>query len=367
MRRRSGRSVNGNGRRVKAARALWLSGALCASGIAGAAQVQEPLAAPGAGDAASAESQADFRVVSGFAEFAGSEANARSLVTGLRLGSEIMLTARARTGQTDTSIRFMPSTRPMGYGNVRIALGLAQEQLAQLGITQPTPGQIKAALSGGAVTSRADARGTPVLLPGVLPMHAHGMGWSRIAAVLGLNLGHAMSGRPRSPLPAARGADPAPAGITSHAAASASAPTPARVGAARRSRASTSTPTGAAAGVSRTVVAKPAEPVKRRAGSAQATEAPVSTAARAAGDPVMVPIGKIDTKLRRPGGERPQKSERSGPAPTNRAEHAVAGPVAAVLVEGPQIKPNLVTGKARAEPLGAAAADGGPEPAAPTD
>jgi len=35
-------------------------------------------------------------------------------------------------------------------------------------------------LAGGAVTSRG-ARSTSVLLPGVLQMRAHGMGWHKIA------------------------------------------------------------------------------------------------------------------------------------------------------------------------------------------
>ena len=41
----------------------------------------------------------------------------------------------------------------MGYGNVNIALRLAQASLAEHGIRNPTPEQLKAALNGGTVTN----------------------------------------------------------------------------------------------------------------------------------------------------------------------------------------------------------------------
>ncbi|MGH8633087.1 MAG: hypothetical protein ACRET7_03035, partial [Burkholderiales bacterium] len=123
-------------------------------------------------------------------------ANARSLVAGLRQGNEITLTAPAAGGQPGTATRFTPPTRPMDYGNVRIALALAREQLAQLGVDRPTPTQIKVALAGGGVASHVSGRATaPVLLPGVLQMRAGGMGWAKIADTMGFRLGPAMSGK----------------------------------------------------------------------------------------------------------------------------------------------------------------------------
>ena len=40
----------------------------------------------------------------------------------------------------------------MGFGNVYISLALAKQQLSTLGITQPTPQQLQAALTGGTIT-----------------------------------------------------------------------------------------------------------------------------------------------------------------------------------------------------------------------
>ncbi len=174
------------------------------------AQVEAPTPSPttvttlgGAG------SQAETRLVNSFTTFAGSEENARSLVTGLRQGSEITLSAPtpavpAGTGatpavQTSTGVTFTPPTRPMGYGNVRIALSLAREQLAQQGITQPTPEQLQAALMGSTVTSGTGTAVTTTSFPGVLQMRADGMGWGQIANSMGVKLGHVMSGRTSLP------------------------------------------------------------------------------------------------------------------------------------------------------------------------
>jgi len=142
------------------------------------------------------ESQPQARLVSGFSGFAGSEQNARSLVTGLRQGNAITLNATGTEGSgAGESVTFTPATRPMGYGNVRIALALAQEQLAQNGITQPTPDQIRAALAGGTLASGVGEPGTTTRLQGVLQMRADGMGWGRIAQSMDVKLGAVMSGR----------------------------------------------------------------------------------------------------------------------------------------------------------------------------
>ncbi len=139
------------------------------------------------------------RLVSEFGAFTGSEANAQSLVTGLRNGTPITLTSpatgsAATTTTTTTSLTFDPPTRPMGYGNVFISLALAQEQLASYGITNPTPQQLQAALTGGTITIGSGTTARTVTLQGILAQRADGMGWGAIAKSLGMNLGHVVSG-----------------------------------------------------------------------------------------------------------------------------------------------------------------------------
>ena len=173
---------------------LWVA-VLCAWGAGAHAQQPATSTTTVVTTTGAGETPAQAKLVSSFTAFAGSEENARSLVTGLRQGSEITLTPRATGGTpggTNTATTFTPQTRPMGNGNVRIALSLAREQLAREGITQPTPAQIQAVLVGsppnGAGTS------TPTQ-PGILQMRADGMGWGQIANGMGIQLGHDMSGR----------------------------------------------------------------------------------------------------------------------------------------------------------------------------
>lgn len=120
------------------------------------------------------------RLVEKYDRFAGSDRNARELVEGLRNDSEIDLSKGGKT----TS--FKPATDKMGYGNVDIALGLAKASLAEHGIHNPTPDQIKAALNGGTVTTKSGQR---VNLAGVLKLRASGMGWGEVAHKLGVKVG----------------------------------------------------------------------------------------------------------------------------------------------------------------------------------
>lgn len=97
--------------------------------------------------------------------FAGSKANLDSLNAGLAKGGEITLTkppAAAAPGETAT---FEVPGGPMGAEEAKQTLDLAAKFLAQQGILNPTPQQLRAALLGGAVTS--PAYGT-VQLRGVL-------------------------------------------------------------------------------------------------------------------------------------------------------------------------------------------------------
>jgi len=145
--------------------------------LAAAALLALPLPALSTSDRSSGPEQ---RLVEKYDRFAGSERNARELVEGLRNDSQIDLSRGGRT----TS--FKPATDKMGYGNVDLALGLAKASLAEHGIHNPTPEQIRAALNGGTVTTKSGQR---VTLPGVLKLRASGMGWGQIAHKLGVKVG----------------------------------------------------------------------------------------------------------------------------------------------------------------------------------
>jgi len=132
-----------------------------------------------------------------FADFAGSPENSTALVNGLRTGTSITLTSptTAPGGTTPLTTTFTPPTKPMGYGNVKIAMSLAQTSLAQQGITNPTPEQLQGALMGTSTT----VNGVTTQTQGVLQMRADGMGWGQIANSMGYKLGAVMSGRALTP------------------------------------------------------------------------------------------------------------------------------------------------------------------------
>lgn len=125
------------------------------------------------------------KIAADFESFAGSNENATALVTGLRNRTEITLMQEGQPSAT-----FTPPTKPMGYGNVSTSLALAKYQLAQQGITEPTPEQLATALNGGTIT----VDGQTVQYQGVLQMRADGMGWGQIAQQLGTKLGPIVSG-----------------------------------------------------------------------------------------------------------------------------------------------------------------------------
>lgn len=130
--------------------------------------------------AGAAASRPTEELVEKFSAFAGSTQNAQALVDGLRNGTPITLTD---SGGSSTMVTL--STKPMGFGNVNIALSLARQELAQQGITQPTSAQIQTALTGGTITT---STGT-TSLPGILTLRSQGMGWGAIANSLGFKLG----------------------------------------------------------------------------------------------------------------------------------------------------------------------------------
>lgn len=122
-------------------------------------------------------------VISDFAEFAGSLENATVLVEGLRSGGEVVMMER-----DDTVVSFTSLAGPLGYGNVSVALSLAQANLAIYGIFEPGAQQIASALAGGEIL----VGGEILILPGVLNMRAQGLQWSQIAEELGFTLADAM-------------------------------------------------------------------------------------------------------------------------------------------------------------------------------
>ncbi len=124
--------------------------------------------------------QSEPQLIARYTELAGSKQNATSLVSGLRDGKEVKLT----TGRTVET--FTPPTGKMGYGNIDNALALAQESLADQGITQPTAAQLEAALMGGTIKTSS---GETIKLDGILQMRADGKGWGQIAQSLGFKLG----------------------------------------------------------------------------------------------------------------------------------------------------------------------------------
>jgi hypothetical protein len=125
-----------------------------------------------------AQAQSESQLTEKYATLAGSQANAKILVNGLRDGTDFKI------GSTS----FDPPTGKMGYGNVNIALSLAEKSLADQGIMKPTAAQLESALIGTAAK------------PGILALRADGKGWGQIANSMGFRLGELM----RSPKAAER-------------------------------------------------------------------------------------------------------------------------------------------------------------------
>jgi hypothetical protein len=174
--------------------ALWLaSGTLQAAGDGTAATLSSEAAAVDS-YAVGHSSTVESRISASFGDLSSFPGNASALVSGLRQGTPVNLLSTAPDG-TATITSFTPATGPMGYGNVRISLALAQQQLAGLGIANPTPEQLAAALNGGQITYVApDGVVTTTQLRGTLEMRAAGMGWGQIAQAQGTKLGPVISG-----------------------------------------------------------------------------------------------------------------------------------------------------------------------------
>ncbi len=121
--------------------------------------------AAGATVAANTRTSADkdtagARLADSFSASAGSRDHALAVVEGLRSGEGVTLDGLAVSGTGHT----------MGYGNINIAMSLAQSQM--------TPG--------------ATSRDFLAALDAVMDMRADGKGWGQIAHSLGVNLGQVM-------------------------------------------------------------------------------------------------------------------------------------------------------------------------------
>lgn len=129
-----------------------------------------------------------------FADFLGGEENAAGVVESLRTGQGFGWEtggqqASGNSGEmvvTDDAAATSSSlpTGTMGYGNVRLTLKLAEAQLQQLGVTQPTGEELSAVLLGGEVNG--------VSLDGILNERAAGGGWGEIAQRYGFKVGDLM-------------------------------------------------------------------------------------------------------------------------------------------------------------------------------
>lgn len=174
--------------------ARTLIGTAVIIGLATSPLLAQTVSADGAASVqtASTDGRAASHLSGEFATFAGSDANSKALVSGLRDGTAIALddvTTNADGTTTTTPMTFQPATGKMGYGNVKIALSLAEATLAKGGITDPTAAELAAALNGGTLVL---ADGTSVDLKGVLTQRAAGEGWGQIAKTDGLKLGDVM-------------------------------------------------------------------------------------------------------------------------------------------------------------------------------
>ncbi|HET7359935.1 MAG TPA: hypothetical protein VFJ04_07290 [Rhodanobacteraceae bacterium] len=162
---------------------------LCASLLAAFAMPALADGTPSAQDS----SQTSAQLTTHYTQFAGSEANAQALVTGLQDGTPITLedaVTNADGTVTTTPVTFQPTTGKLGTGEVNVALALASDELTKSGIADPTAAQIEAALNGGSITL---ADGSAADLSGVLAMRAAGQGWGQIANTLGFKLGDVVS------------------------------------------------------------------------------------------------------------------------------------------------------------------------------
>ena len=133
--------------------------------------------------AANRDSAIADALVEDFTAWAGSPDNARSLVDGLHDAKVIQLSTRAE-GEANIA-RIGSPGKPMGFGDVIIALTLIQQELKRAGVAKPNANQMRAAMTGDKITVGEKT----VVVHGVLAMRAGNAGWGVIAEAMGLDLG----------------------------------------------------------------------------------------------------------------------------------------------------------------------------------
>jgi hypothetical protein len=180
-------------------------------GVLAACVLVAPVAASGQDKGGAVK---EDQLLARYQTLAGSEANAKSLVAGLRDKLLVSLTGPATPlcgpqvppppppgppkppslpgfspppppppppPSTETTT-FTPMTDAMGYGNVDIALSITEAELDRASMTRPTPKQLQTALMGGSV---CNAAGKTIEFRGVLLLRSQGAGWGLIAKELG--------------------------------------------------------------------------------------------------------------------------------------------------------------------------------------
>lgn len=125
--------------------------------------------------AAAPAMSANDRLAEEFTPLAGDRESALQLVEALRTG-------KPQNGVAAASVA--PATGALGYGDVRMALKLAEDVLQHQGISQPAPADVAAVLHGGSV----QVNGVAVQQDGLLAQRAQGKQWSEIAQQNGISL-----------------------------------------------------------------------------------------------------------------------------------------------------------------------------------
>ena len=153
---------------------VWLQRGLRATVLTIACAVAAPAWVQAQGVTATLDNAASTeRLIAEFGSWIGNPHDADQVVTTLRSG---------RPTATAGAASLEPATGPLGYGEVRLALKLAQGALAQQGVTAPNASQLQAALHGGALLTPQGEQ----MMDGVLPQKAQGTAWATMAGRYGL-------------------------------------------------------------------------------------------------------------------------------------------------------------------------------------
>lgn len=153
---------------------VWLQRGLRVTVLAIACAVAAPALVQAQGVTATLDNAASTeRLIAEFGSWIGNPHDADQVVTTLRSG---------RPTATTGAASLEPATGPLGYGEVRLALKMAQGALAQQGVTAPNAAQLQAALHGGPLLTPQGEQ----MMDGVLPQKAQGTAWATMAGRYGL-------------------------------------------------------------------------------------------------------------------------------------------------------------------------------------